>query len=71
MAEEKREVADRPGDAYNNLSVYIKMWVGGLRKLRVLLGQEHVNTTEWTRADAIEAYRSLYERQRLRAQQSL
>lgn len=53
---------DRPGDAYNTLSVYIKLWLGGVRNLRRLIEQEHVSTIKWTREKAIEAYKTFYER---------
>jgi hypothetical protein len=36
--------ADRPGEPYNTLSVYIKQWIGGVRKLRLLLDQEEAST---------------------------
>ena len=52
--------ANRSGDAYNTLSVYIKLWLGGTRNLRRLLGQGHNNTTQWNEDMAINAYRDFY-----------
>ncbi len=54
--------ADRPGEAYNTLSVYIKLWLGGVRNLREILGQEHASTTVWTKELAIDAYRLFLEK---------
>ena len=62
MAEKKREVGGSARGRLQHSIGLIKMWLGGVRKLRILLDQEHVSTIEWTRADAIEAYRSFYER---------
>ncbi len=41
--------AGRSGSAYNTLSIYVKTWLGGVRKLRELLGQSHVSTVKWDR----------------------
>ena len=38
---------DRNGPAYNSLSAYVQRWLGGTRKVRELLGQEHASTTKW------------------------
>jgi hypothetical protein len=54
--------ANRPGEALNTLSVYIKTWLGGVRNLRCLLDQEHASTVEWTREKALQAYKAFYER---------
>jgi hypothetical protein len=54
--------ADRPGEALNTFSVYIKMWLGGVRNLRKLIDQEQVSTIDWTREKVLEAYRELIER---------
>lgn len=54
--------AHRPGDAYNTLSVYIKLWLGGVRNLRKLLDQEHHSTVEWTQEKAIDAYSNFHDR---------
>ena len=53
--------ANRPGEAHNTLSVYIKTWLGGVRNLRRLLDQEHVSTIEWTREKSIQAYKAFCE----------
>jgi hypothetical protein len=52
----------RDGPAYNTVSVYIKLWIGGTRKLRELLGQDYASTKKWGRENAIDAYRRFYER---------
>lgn len=53
--------ANRPGEAYNTLSVYIKTWLGGVRNLRKLLGQSHASTKEWDKDSAIAAYRRFFD----------
>lgn len=53
--------SNRPGEAYNTLSVYIKLWLGGVRNLRKILGQEHASTQEWDQDSALHAYRIFYE----------
>ncbi|WP_433968333.1 hypothetical protein [Tunturiibacter gelidiferens] len=53
---------DRPGEALNTFSVYIKLWFGGVRNLRKLLDQEQVSTIDWTAEKALEAYREFTER---------
>ncbi len=45
--------ADRTGPAYNTLSVYIKTMIGGIRKLRSIIGQGHVSTEQWDRKRAL------------------
>ena len=55
--------ADRPGPTYNTVSIYIKTWIGGIRKLRELLGQGHVSTVKWDREKALahwKAFRELH-----------
>ena len=39
--------AGRQGPAYNSVSAYVQRWLGGTRKVRELLGQEHASTTRW------------------------
>lgn len=53
--------ANREGEPYNTLSVYIKQWLGGVRKLRELLNQENFSTVQWTRESAINAYKDFYQ----------
>jgi len=53
---------DRDGEALNTLSVYIKLWLGGTRNLRKLIGQSNVSTIKWDKASAIEAYKAFYDR---------
>lgn len=48
--------ADRPGPAYNTLSIYIKTWIGGVRQLRDILGQADASTTKWDRTTALAAW---------------
>jgi hypothetical protein len=53
----------RSGPAYNTLSIYIKTWLGGVRKLRELLDQAHVSTVKWDREKVLErwkVFRTLY-----------
>lgn len=45
--------ANREGPAYNTLSVYIKTLIGGIRKLRAIIGQAHVSTEQWDRKRAL------------------
>lgn len=40
--------ADRAGEAYNTIAIYINQWLGGIRKVREILGQSHASTSEWT-----------------------
>lgn len=54
--------ADRDGEAYNTLSVYIKQWIGGTRRLRELIGQADCSTKQWDRETAIAAYKAFYEK---------
>jgi hypothetical protein len=54
--------ANRSGETYNTLSIYIKIWLGGVRNLRRLLDQGHVSTIEWTREKAIGAYKEFCEK---------
>ena len=46
---------DRPGPAYNTVSIYIKKWVGGIRVLRDILGQSENSTTKWDKKVALRA----------------
>lgn len=50
----------REGPAYNTLAVYIQQWVGGIRKLRELLGQAELSTRQWDRDTAIAAYKAFH-----------
>lgn len=52
---------NRPGEAYNTLSIYIKTWLGGVKKLREILGQSYVNLNYWNKDSAISAYRKFYD----------
>jgi hypothetical protein len=54
--------ANRDGDAYNTLAVYIKLWFGGVRNLRELLGQSAISTKQWNRSSALAAYKEFYEK---------
>ena len=53
--------SERPGPAYNTLSVYVKTWLGGVRKLRELLGQAHVSTVKWDREKVLERWKAFRE----------
>lgn len=61
--------AGRSGDSLNTMSVYIKLWLGGVRKLRSLLGQGHQSTTVWSEASAISAYKEFHKTHGITAQQ--
>jgi hypothetical protein len=50
----------RDGDTYNTLAIYCRTWLGGVRNVRKLLGQEHNSTTAWTRESALDALREWY-----------
>ena len=53
--------AERPGVALNTLAVYVKLWLGGVRTLRRLLGQEHASTIEWDEERALREYKRFHE----------
>ena len=57
--------ANRPGPAYNTLSVYIKIWLGGVRPLRQLLGQSHVSTMKWDREAVLARWKAFRELHRM------
>ncbi len=61
---------NRPGEPYNTASVYIKTWLGGIRKLREILGQADKSTKVWTRETAIAAYKDWFERYEFTAEQA-
>ena len=63
--------SNRDGETYNTLSVYIKLWLGGVRNLRSLLDQECFSTIEWTPESAIEAYRKFCERHEMTPNQAI
>jgi len=48
--------ADRPGETYNTLAIYVTKWLGGTRNVRTLLGQSEANTIKWTDEDVIAAW---------------
>jgi len=54
--------AARPGPMYNTMSIYIKTWLGGVRKVRKLLGQEDASTISWTRQRVLQELQSFYDR---------
>lgn len=54
--------ANREGIAYNTLSIYIKTWIGGVRKLREILKQGHVSTEVWNKEKALDEYKKWYEK---------
>lgn len=59
----------REGQAYNTLSIYIKQWLGGIRNLRRLIGQEDASTQEWDRESALAAYKAFYDKHGITPQQ--
>ena len=48
--------ADRAGETYNTIAVYINRWLGGTRKVRQILGQSHANTNKWTPETVVMAW---------------
>lgn len=50
----------REGNTYNTIAVYIKLWIGGTRKVRELLGQAENSTQKWDKEKAIKAYANFY-----------
>ncbi|HEY3696756.1 hypothetical protein [Phenylobacterium sp.] len=52
--------ADRPGPAYNTVSVYVKTWFGGVRRLRELLDQADSSTTKWDRPTVLAAWQTFW-----------
>lgn len=62
--------AGREGEAYNTAAVYIKLWLGGTRAARKLLGQEEASTRQWDRDSALAAYKDFFERHGLTPQQA-
>lgn len=61
---------DRDGETYNTLSIYIKTWIGGVRKLREILGQQQASTIKWDEASATAAYLRFYEEHGITAEQA-
>lgn len=61
--------ANRNGKAYNTLAVYIKLWLGGIRNLRKLIGQAEVSTQQWDRESALSSYKEFYDKHGLTPQQ--
>ena len=54
--------ASREGRVYNTVAGYIKLWIGGTRKVRELLGQTENSTLQWDKEKAIAAYKNFYNR---------
>ena len=54
--------AHREGQAYNTVAVYIKLWIGGTRKIRELLGQAENSTTQWNRELALKELKKWFEK---------
>lgn len=52
--------AGRDGVPYNTLSIYIKKWIGGVRKLRAILGQSAHSTIQWDEEKATERYLAFF-----------
>jgi hypothetical protein len=53
---------NREGEAYNTLSIYIKSWIGGIRKLREILGQSENSTVKWDKELIAKEYFNIYEK---------
>ncbi len=54
--------ANRKGPAYNTMAIYIKNWIGGVRKLRLILGQEENSTVQWSRERSLVELKQWYNR---------
>lgn len=50
----------RQGEAYNTLSIYIKKWIGGVRKLRDIIGQSENSTIKWDKDLVLKEYKDIY-----------
>jgi hypothetical protein len=53
--------ADRPGPAYNTLSIRVNQWLGGTRKVREILGQSHIGNRAWTAEKAVAAWQNFHQ----------
>lgn len=53
---------NREGEAYNTLSIYIKKWIGGIRKLRKLIGQPENSTVKWSKQKVLKEYIKFYKK---------
>jgi hypothetical protein len=53
--------ASREGEAYNTLAVYAKLWLGGIRNLRKLIGQADLSTSQWNKESAVAAYSKFFD----------
>lgn len=63
--------SSRPGKAYNTLAVYVKQWIGGVRNVRLLLGQQGANTLQWNDESALQAYKQFFDSKGLTPGQAL
>lgn len=52
----------RDGEAYNTLSIYIKKWIGGVRKLREIIGQSENSTIKWDKDLVLKEYKDIYDK---------
>jgi len=48
--------ANRPGDSYNTLAIYINTKLGGIRNVRELLGQSEASTIKWIPESVVAAW---------------
>ena len=53
--------ANRPGEAYNTLAVYCRLWLGGIRNVRRLLGQADASTLQWDTESALREYKRFFD----------
>jgi AP2 domain len=49
--------ANRPGELYNTLAIYVQKHLGGTRNVRALLGQAEASTKKWTPESVAAAWR--------------
>ena len=53
---------NRDGQTYNTVSIYIKNWIGGVRKLREILNQSEYSTTSWSKDKALREYKAWFDK---------
>ena len=56
---------NRKGCPYNTVAVYVKTWLGGIRKLRKILDQDDYSTISWSKEKVMEEYEKFYEKYKI------
>jgi hypothetical protein len=54
--------ANRPGETYNTLAIYVQTKLGGTRNVREILGQAEASTTKWSPETVIAAWKKFEEK---------